>query len=201
MRKLCGNIFMEHKATVGRKSRRAHDCTIATLFLAPGSGLAPKGRKDSAQGFNPGLDITFAGALKAALDPRRIGKAIHLERIQSGATREALRSRPRRRPRPRIRPRGVMEYWPARIATRSVAGGSVGVLRQLGIAPRVRGVGSAFRAHSVGTIYPGLKPWAKSLCPFGAGPWAKSYRPFGALSSRPVLDLSPVTFHFSHSSL
>jgi hypothetical protein len=37
----------------------------------------------------------------------------------------ALRSRPRRRPRPRIRPRGVMEYWPARIATRSAAGGSV----------------------------------------------------------------------------
>jgi hypothetical protein len=49
--------------------------------------------------------------------------------------REALRSRPRRRPRPRIRPRGVMEYW------------SVGVLRQLGIAPRVRGVGNAFRAY------------------------------------------------------
>jgi len=29
-----------------------------------------------------------------------------------------------------------MEYWPARIATRSVAGGSVGVLRQVRIAPR-----------------------------------------------------------------
>src|SRR4029077_17226803 len=41
------------------------------------------------------------------------------------AAREALRSRPR----PRIRPRGVMEYW------------SVGVVRQFGIAPRVRGVG------------------------------------------------------------
>jgi hypothetical protein len=53
----------------------------------------------------------------------------------SGATREALRSRPRRRPRPRIRPRGVMEFW------------SVGVLRQFGIAPRMRGVGSAFRAR------------------------------------------------------
>jgi hypothetical protein len=36
-----------------------------------------------------------------------------------------------------------MEYWTARIATRSVAGGSVGVLRQVGIAPRVRGVGVA----------------------------------------------------------
>src|SRR5260221_13894964 len=95
-------------------------------------------------------------------------------KCQSGATREALRSRPR--PRPRIRPRGVMEYW------------SVGVVRQFGIAPRVRGAGNAFRAHSVGTIYPGLKPWAQS------------YRPFGALSSRPVLDLSPVTFHLSHSS-
>src|ERR1700732_1847395 len=89
--------------------------------------------------------------------------------LLSVATREALR----RRPRPRIRPRGVMEYW------------SVGVLRQFGIEPRVRGGGSAFRAHSVGTIYPGLKPWAKSLRPFGTGPWAQSYRPFGALSSRP----------------
>jgi hypothetical protein len=48
---------------------------------------------------------------------------------------------------PRIRPRGVMVYWPARIATRSVAGGRVGVTRQFGIAPRVRGVGSAFRAE------------------------------------------------------
>jgi hypothetical protein len=40
--------------------------------------------------------------------------------------------RPRRRPRPRIWPRGVMEC------------GSVGVLRQVRIAPRVRGVGDAF---------------------------------------------------------
>jgi hypothetical protein len=32
------------------------------------------------------------------------------------------------RTRPRIPPRGVMEYWPARIVARSVAGGSVGVL-------------------------------------------------------------------------
>jgi len=52
-----------------------------------------------------------------------------------GRPREALRSRPRRRPRPRIRPRGVMEYW------------SVGVLRQFGIAPRVRGVGRPRKEH------------------------------------------------------
>ena len=56
-------------------------------------------------------------------------------RAPSGATREALRSRPRRRPRPRIRPRGVMEFW------------SVGVLRQFGIAPSVTGVGATFRAR------------------------------------------------------
>jgi hypothetical protein len=54
-----------------------------------------------------------------------------------GCPHQSLRSRPRRRPRrrPRIRPRGVM---PARIATRSVAGGdywSVGVLSQVRIAP------------------------------------------------------------------
>ena len=61
--------------------------------------------------------------------------------------------------------------------------------------------GAAFRALATLTSNPGLKPWAKSLCPFGAGPWAKSYRCFGALSSRPVLDLSPVTFQLSHSSL
>jgi hypothetical protein len=69
--------------------------------------------------------------------------------------REALRSRPRRRRRPRILPRGVMEYW------------SIGVLRQLGIAPRVRGVGSAFRADSRYELNPGLKPRAESLNPFG----------------------------------
>jgi hypothetical protein len=81
--------------------------------------------------------------------------------MRSRRRREALRRRPR------IRPRGVMEYWPARIATRSVAGGSVGVLRQFGIAPRVRGVGSAFRAHLLATTNPGLKPWAESYYPFG----------------------------------
>jgi hypothetical protein len=48
---------------------------------------------------------------------------------------KALRTRPCRRPRPRIRPRGVMEYW------------SVGVLRQVRIAPRGRGVGGAERAE------------------------------------------------------
>jgi hypothetical protein len=65
---------------------------------------------------------------------RAIGVSIQLFARLSGASREALRSRPRRRPRPRIRPRGVMEYW------------SVGVLRQWGIAPRVRGVEDAFMA-------------------------------------------------------
>jgi hypothetical protein len=92
--------------------------------------------------------------------------------ILFGRPREALRSRPRRRPRPRIRPRGVMEFW------------SVGVLRQFGIAPRVRGVGSAFRAISLVALpraealgydleplrgktrqtpraQPGAKPWAQ----------------------------------------
>jgi hypothetical protein len=142
---------MEHKATVGRKSRRAPqratsiglpapDLSRAVQLFLPttqrdptldSQTSAPKGREDSAQGFNPGLNIRFAGALKAALDSRRVGKVIHLERIQSGATHKALRTRPRRRPRPRIWPRGMMEYW------------SVGVLRQVRIAPRVRGVGDA----------------------------------------------------------
>jgi hypothetical protein len=36
------------------------------------------------------------------------------------------------------------------------------------IAPRDREVGDAFRAHPITLRYPGLKPWAKSLCPFGA---------------------------------
>ena len=152
---------------------------------------APKGQQNLAQGFNPGLVTAKRCALKVAPDRVRPGylaveSSIH---IPSGAAREALRSRPRRRPRPRIRPRGVMEFW------------SVGVLRQFGIAPRMRGVGSAFRALASLTSNPGLKPWAKSLCPFRAGAWAKSYRCFGVLSSRPVLDLSPVTFHLSHSSL
>jgi hypothetical protein len=106
-------------------------------------------------------------------------------RTRSGATREALRSRPRRRPRPRIRPRGVMEYW------------SVGVLRQLGIAPRDREVGATFRALRFSTVNPGLKPWAESFRPFGAGPepdarnnvaivqsWARrDFRPTVALCS------------------
>ena len=48
-------------------------------------------------------------------------------RTKGARPHKALRSRPR----PRIRPRGVMECW------------SIGVLRQVRIAPRVRGVGDA----------------------------------------------------------
>jgi hypothetical protein len=36
-----------------------------------------------------------------------------------------------------------MEFWPARIATRSLAGGSVGVWREVRIALRGLGVGGA----------------------------------------------------------
>jgi len=68
-------------------------------------------------------------------------------------TREALRSRPR----PRILGSGVMECWPARIATRSVAGGSTGVLRFVRIAPRVREVGRHFQGVFLATDDPGLE--------------------------------------------
>jgi hypothetical protein len=123
---------------------------------------APKEQQDSAQGFNPGSCVFCRCALKGHPKmrrgrPHRRSAILGVTAPNSGATREALRSRPRRRPRPRIRPRGVMEYW------------SVGVLRQFGIAPRVRGVGTAFRARRWETPNPGLKPWAESLCPFGAG--------------------------------
>src|SRR5258707_1224753 len=88
---------------------------------------------------------------------------------------KALRSRPR----PRIRPRGVMECW------------SIGVLRQVRIAPRVRGVGDTegaedmrlairasadrlettlyrpFRAGPCWDHNPRLKPRAESCRPFG----------------------------------
>src|ERR1700722_17340716 len=50
---------------------------------------------------------------------------------------------------------GVSEYW------------CVGVLRQSGIAPRVRGVGSAFRGECSLWTYLGLKPQAESFHPFG----------------------------------
>jgi hypothetical protein len=58
-----------------------------------------------------------------------------------------------------------MEYW------------SVGVLRQFGIAPRVRGVGSAFRARLDRNPNPGLKPRAQSLRPFGAESKNESAKP------------------------
>ena len=72
----------------------------------------------------------------------------------SGATREALRSRPR----PRILASGVMELW------------STGVLRLPGIAPRVRGVGSAFRARPPRAVSSGLKPWALMFNRFAVSP-------------------------------
>jgi hypothetical protein len=91
--------------------------------------------------------------------PGRGGRRDRLDKMRparqhSGATREALRSRPRRRPRPRILASGVMEFW------------STGVLRIVGIAPRVRGVGSAFRAAPLGFPYPGLKPRLKPRAEF-----------------------------------
>jgi hypothetical protein len=74
---------------------------------------APKGHKDSAQGFNPGLLVPMKCALKVA--PKAI--------TQSDRT-------------------------PTRAATVHT--------------------GATFRARFRLTPNPGLKPWAESLCPFGA---------------------------------
>jgi hypothetical protein len=70
------------------------------------------------------------------------------QRASERRSREALRTHPRRRPRPRILATGVMEFW------------STGVLRIVGIAPRVRGVGGAFRAtkHDVAIEAPFDRP-------------------------------------------
>jgi hypothetical protein len=119
---------------------------------------APKEQQDSAQGFNPGSGVFWRRALKGHPKirrgrPNRRSATLGVASPNSGATREALRSRPR----PRILASGVMEFW------------STGVLRIVGIAPRGRGVGSAFRARRWETPNPELKPWAESLCPFGAG--------------------------------
>jgi hypothetical protein len=85
----------------------------------------------------------------------------------------ALRSRPR----PRIRPRGVMEYW------------SGGVLRRLGIAPRARGVWTAFRAI-LRLAQPRAKAPGDSLRPFHGQQSATNHQ------SPITLHLSPFTPHF-----
>jgi hypothetical protein len=76
---------------------------------------APKGQKDSAQGFNPGLRVRTmrpeSGARAVKLLPRMVERIVRSRPPKSGAT---------------------------------------------------------FRAHAVKTRNPGLKPWAESLCPFGA---------------------------------
>ena len=98
--------------------------------------LAPKGHKDLARGFNPGLGVLERCALKGheiRCDERKLHAIILGEnRTYSGATREAVLGLPS----PNCTP--------------------------------PRGVGSAFRAHLFATINPGLKPWAKIFCPFGA---------------------------------
>jgi hypothetical protein len=58
-----------------------------------------------------------------------------------------------------------MEFW------------STGVLRPVGIAPRFRGVGGAFRAVQLLAL-PGLKPWAMVLCRFAATTWTLLTRNF-----------------------
>jgi hypothetical protein len=85
----------------------------------------------TAQGFNPGWGEEKR-ALKVAPDVWA-WLADQLYQFQTTSLRacEALRSRPR----PRFLAGGVLEYW------------SIGVLRLLRIAPRIRGAGGAFRAH------------------------------------------------------
>jgi hypothetical protein len=119
---------------------------------------ALKGQNRIAQGFNPGLVAPVRFALKGQQIRRDrlrfIPTTTRIYQPHSGATREALRSRPR----PRILASGVMEFW------------STGVLRLPGIAPRVRGVGSAFRARPPRTVNPGLKPWALMFNRFAVSP-------------------------------
>jgi hypothetical protein len=116
------------------------------------------------------------------------------------------------RPRPRIRPRGVMECW------------SVGVLRQVQIAPRDRGVGDAERVKDVcdgrfvficvhlrltdlpplwgGCVflnrYLGLKPQAESCCPFGAETECSRLSPKGIDDSNRFF-ISPMLDKFDRS--
>jgi hypothetical protein len=76
---------------------------------------APKGQKNLAQGFNPGLRVRTmrpeSGARAVKSLPRMVERIVRSRTPKSGAT---------------------------------------------------------FRAHSVKTRYPGLKPWVESFCPFGA---------------------------------
>jgi hypothetical protein len=83
-----------------------------------------------------------------------------------------------------------MEYW------------SVGVARQFGIAPRVRGVGRPFQGDFIGLCDPGPKPWPK--------PWAIMRSRFAAaehldfqlcqqlaLGSHPVVPFIPRKSQFA----
>jgi hypothetical protein len=81
-----------------------------------------------------------------------------------------------------------MEYW------------SVAVRRQLGIAPRVRGVGSAFTAHTFGSDNPGLKTLGYDLEPGAPGESRGSRFSVCSFSLRFLRSFAAIPFQiFSHS--
>jgi hypothetical protein len=133
---------------------------------------APKGQKNLAHGFNPGLRMrtrrpestpnpTDAGcnsdnaqySSTPKLPPATLRVAMragHHSARQNSRTRTTTRTRTKRLT---SGARGVKSL--RRIVERIVRFGT----------PKS---GATFRAHSVKTRYPGLKPWAESFCPFGA---------------------------------
>jgi hypothetical protein len=118
---------------------------------------APKGHKDSAQGFNPGLGVSQRRALKVAPTPRMRGAIPN--RLSTPTLQYSIT------PRGRIRGRG-RERSASRVAPEFGAVTPKIADRRFG-RPRLI-FGCPFRAHRQKTHDPGLKPWAESCCSFGA---------------------------------
>ena len=124
--------------------------------------VVPKGRKNSGWGFDPGNNKKLRPPRKGRRPSFRTNSSTQ-NVSTSYRPHQAHRSRPRRRPRPReglllgIRA-GIVSVCPFRIA------------------PRVCGVGDAFRAGRFLDSIPGVKARLK--------PQAESFRPFETNASR-----------------
>jgi len=142
---------------------------------------APKGQKNLAQGFNPGLRVR---PMRPESTPNPASAGCNSDNAQHSST-PKLHHSARQDSRTRTAcptklllyqrlPLFVSEVGTTRTRTKRLTSGARGVesLRRIVeriVRSRTHKPGATFRAHSVKTRYPGLKPWAESFCPFGAG--------------------------------
>jgi hypothetical protein len=119
---------------------------------------APKGQKNLAQGFNPGLRVR---TMRPESTPNPADAGCNSDNAQHSST-------------PKLHHSACQDSR-TRTRTKRLTSGARAVKSWRRIVERIVRCrtpksSATFRAHSVKTRYPGLKPWAESFCLFEACP-------------------------------